>query len=272
MDSISKALAVRHEADALALAHGSLHHADQHDDAAVGVEPGVENEGLERRIGVALGRGQAMDDGLEHVGDALAGLGADRDGVGGVQADGLLDGLLGCGHVSRGKVDLVDDGDDFQAVVDGEIGVGQGLGLHALAGVHHQQRALAGGQRAGDLIAEVDVAGGVDEVELVGFAVLGLVHHAHGVGLDGDAALALEVHVVQHLVVHLAHGERAGELQQAVGERRLAVVDVGDDGEIADEASVHWEGESIGPALSCGVKERAQRREKGESARGVSRG
>ena len=89
-------LAVGHEADVLALAQGSLHHPDEDDDAAVGVEPGVENEGLERRIGVALGRGQAMDDGLEHVRDALAGLGADRDGVSGVQSDCFLNGLLGC--------------------------------------------------------------------------------------------------------------------------------------------------------------------------------
>ena len=53
------------------------------------------------------------------------------------------------------------------------------------------------------------MARGVDEIELVGVAVLGslgggLVHHADGVGLDGDAALAFEVHGVEHLRLHLA--------------------------------------------------------------------
>ena len=83
------------------------------------------------------------------------------------------------------------------------------------------------------------MAGRVDEVELVGLAVVRLVGHADGVGLDGDAALALEVHGVEHLGLHLAGGERAGELEQAVGEGGLAVVDVRDDREVADVAWVH---------------------------------
>ena len=58
--------------------------------------------------------------------------------------------------------------------------------------------------------------------------------------LDGDAALALEVHGVEDLRLHLARLQRAGHLEEAVGQRRLAVVDVRDDGEVADEALVHW--------------------------------
>ncbi len=201
-----KRFAIRHQADALALAHGALHHAHQHDDAAIGVEPGVEDERLQRRIGIAGGRRKPVDDGFEHLVHALAGLGAYRDGVGGVQSNGLLDGFLGAQNIGRGQIDFVDDGNDFEAVVDGQVGVGQRLRLHALAGIHHQQRALARGQRARDFVAEVHVAGRVDQVELVGVAVVGLVHHAHGVGLDGDAALALQIHVVQNLGLHLAAG------------------------------------------------------------------
>ena len=54
--------------------------------------------------------------------------------------------------------------------------------------------------------------------------------------LDGDPALALEVHRVEHLGLHLARLQRAGELEEAIGERRLAVIDVRDDREVADEA------------------------------------
>jgi hypothetical protein len=57
-------------------------------------------------------------------------------------------------------------------------------------------------------------------------------------GLDGDAALALEIHVVQQLVALVALGHGARQLQQPVGQRRLAVVDVRDDAEIADERQV----------------------------------
>jgi len=46
------------------------------------------------------------------------------------------------------------------------VGVGDGLGLHALRGVHDEQCPLAGGERPADLVVEVDVAGGVDEVSM----------------------------------------------------------------------------------------------------------
>jgi len=51
---------------------------------------------------------------------------------------------------------------------------------------------------------------------------------ANAFRFDGDAALALEVHGVEDLLVHFALGERAGHFEQAIGERGLAVVDVGD--------------------------------------------
>ena len=79
----------------------------------------------------------------------------------------------------------------------------------------------------------------VDEVELVELAVVGGVHHADGVGLDGNAALALEVHGVEDLRLHLARGEGAGELEQAVGERGFAVIDMRDDREVADVFAIH---------------------------------
>ena len=53
----------------------------------------------------------------------------------------------------------------------------------------------------------------------------------HVLGLDRDAPLALEVHRVEVLGAHVAGVDGAGQLEDAVGERRLAVVDVGDDAE-----------------------------------------
>ena len=62
-----------------------------------------------------------------------------------------------------------------------------------------------------------------------------LVGEADGLGLDGDAALLLEVHVVEDLAGHLAVRQPAAGLDQAVGQGALPVVNVGDDGEVADE-------------------------------------
>ena len=78
------------------------------------------------------------------------------------------------------------------------------------------------------------MAGRVDQVEHVVLAVARPVVEPHGLRLDGDAALALDIHGIEHLLDHLALGEAAGRLDQPVGERRLAVVDMGDDGEVAD--------------------------------------
>jgi hypothetical protein len=59
---------------------------------------------------------------------------------------------------------------------------------------------------AAHLVAEVHVAGRVDQVEDVLPPIHGLVVHLDGVALDGDAALALQVHVVQRLFLHVAVG------------------------------------------------------------------
>ena len=222
----------------LSLAQRAFENARQHDDAAVGIEPGIEDQRLQPVVGIALGRRNALHDGFEHVGHALSGLGADEDGVGGVEADGAFDHFFGARNVGAGQIDLVDDGNNFEAVIDGEIRIGQRLRFDSLRRIDHEQRAFAGGQRARDFVGKIHVAGSVDQVELVSFAVLRGVHHADGVGLDGDAALALEVHGVEHLGLHLARGERSGQLQQAVGQRGFAVVDMRDDREIAD---VSWE-------------------------------
>ena len=85
----------------------------------------------------------------------------------------------------------------------------------------------------------------VDQIQLVGLAVFGLVGHAHGVGFDGDAAFAFEVHRIQHLRLHLPRSQRPGQFQQAIRKRGFAVVDMGNDGEIADVFSIH-EGKPTG--------------------------
>ena len=236
-------LAVRHDLDLVALTKPSVDDAREHNHAAVRIEPRVEDERLQRSVGVALRRRQQVHDGFEDVGNVLAGLRRDRNGIVRRQPDRLLDHLLRALDVGAGQVDLVDDRNDVEPVRDGEVRVGQRLGLDALRGVDDQQRALARGERARDLVAEVDMAGRVDQVELIGVAVAGVVHHAHGVRLDGDAALALEIHRVEDLRLHLPRGQRAGELQQPVGERGFAVVDVRDDREIADKSGVH----AVGP-------------------------
>ena len=144
-------------------------------------------------------------------GDALAGLGRDPQDVLGGDAEHLLDLHRVAVGVGGRQVDLVERGDDLEVVLHGQVAVGQRLGLDALGGVDHQHHALAGGEAAADLVAEVDVAGRVDQVERVALPV-----DAHVLGLDRDAPLALEVHRVEVLRPHVAGVDGAGDLEDAV--------------------------------------------------------
>ncbi len=83
------------------------------------------------------------------------------------------------------------------------------------------------------------MAGRVDQIQNILLPVLRLVIQPHGVGLDRDAALTLQVHIVEQLLFHIAVGDRTGQLQDAVGKRRFAVVDMGDDGKISNALGVH---------------------------------
>ena len=74
----------------------------------------------------------------------------------------------------------------------------------------------------------------VDEVQGVGLPVLRRVKQVDGTGLDGDATLPLQVHVVEDLVLHLPCRYGVAQLQQAVCQRGFAVVDVGNDGKVSD--------------------------------------
>ena len=48
-----------------------------------------------------------------------------------------------------------------------QMHVRHGLRFHSLRGVDEQQRALAGRQAPADFVGEIDVPGGVEQIELV---------------------------------------------------------------------------------------------------------
>ncbi len=141
--------------------------------------------------------------------------------------------------VGSGEVDFVEDGDDGEVLVEGEVDVGHGLGLDALGGVDDEDGAFAGGEGAGDLVGEVDVSGGVEEVKFVGLPVFGFIEHGDGVGFDGDAFFSLEVHGVEELGLGFALGDGLGVFEEAIRQGGFTMIDVGDDGEVAGEFDGH---------------------------------
>jgi hypothetical protein len=126
-------------------------------------------------------------------------------------------------------VDLVDVEDHGQPRLERLAQHEARLRERALGCVDEQQHAVDHRQGALDLAAEIGVAGGVDDVDLDAVPVDGGVLRE-----DRDPALALEVHRVHHARLDLgALAERAALVEHRVDERRLPVVDVGDDRDIA---------------------------------------
>ncbi len=71
----------------------------------------------------------------------------------------------------------------------------------------------------------------VDQIQLIVFAVQGIIH-LNSLAFDGDTAFFFQVHIVEHLV--LGNSQGSGMLQQAVGKRAFAVINVGYDAKIAN--------------------------------------
>ena len=137
------------------------------------------------------------------------------------------------GRTGVGAIDLVDDDDGIQPHLERLDDDEFGLRQRPFGGIDQHQRAVHHVEDALDLAAEIGVAGGVDDVD-AGV----LPDQRSGLGQDGDAPFALQVVGIQRPLGHpLVLAERAGLLQQAVDQGGLAVVDVGDNGDIA---KIHW--------------------------------
>ncbi len=225
--------AVPPEADGLPGLEPALVHAHVHDDAAVDIVVRVEDERLQRLFRVSLRRGHSLHDGLAQLVHARPQLSRHEQRAVRIQSQVVVDLLLHSFDVGAGQVDLVDHGDDLEVVLDGHVHVGEGLRLDTLAGVDEEHGSLAGGDGARNLVGEVDVPRGVHEVQHVFLPVFRLVGNGNRLALDGDAALALDVHVVEDLVVKIPIGYQARALDEAVRQRGLAVVDMGDDAEVS---------------------------------------
>ena len=173
---------------------------------------------------------------LGRVGHPAGAAGTVEDGeikllVGGVEGGEQVEHLVhDLGDARVRTVDLVDADDgleaDFQGLADDELGLRHG----ALGRVDEHDGAVDHGQDALDLAAEIGVAGGVDDVDAHVLPVDG-----RGLGHDRDAALFFQIVGVHHALGDaLIVAEGAGLAQQLVDEGGLAVIDVSDDGDIAE--------------------------------------
>ena len=162
----------------------------------------------------------------------------------GLRAEPIDDVLQTLVEVGAGLIHLVGEDDARNLVLVTLTPDGFGLRLDALVGVEHAYGAVEHAQGALDFDGEVDVAGGVDDVQTLAVPERG------GSGRrNGDAALLLLLHPVHRrgTFVHFADlVALAGVIKDALGRRGLAGVDMRHDTEI----TVILDGMKAGHGLS----------------------
>ena len=225
----------RHGTNAVARPHNAVHDAHKGQRALIVVVHAVKDKRRERCGGVSLGRRHEIHDLCKHFRNVLSAFCRDLRRVFCRDPDHILDLRHDVLRLCGRQVDLVDHRHDLEAVVHGKVHVCKRLRLDALRRVHDEHGALAGGKRTADFIGKVYVARRVDEIEHVSLAVAVGIEHAHSRCLDGNAALALDIHGIEQLLLHVARRDRIGQLHHAVCKRGFAVIDVRDDAEIADQ-------------------------------------
>ena len=127
-------------------------------------------------------------------------------------------------------VDLVDHHHRLEAVLHRFAEDEFGLGLRSLVSVNHKQHAIDHLHDAFHFPAEVGVPRGVDDVDVV------FVPLERGIlRADCDPLFFLEIHRVHDPLLELLVGLKGSRLtEQLVNQGGLAVVDVGDDSDVAN--------------------------------------
>ena len=129
-----------------------------------------------------------------------------------------------------GTVDLIDNEHDGQTGFQGLPEYEPSLWPRALNCVHQQNDSVDHVQGSFHLAAKVGVAGGVYDVDLDVVAMYRCV-----LGEDGDALLAFQVHGVHDPIGNCFVGSKGTGLpEESIDEGCLAVVHVGDDGNVSE--------------------------------------
>ena len=150
----------------------------------------------------------------------------------GVERQRLLDLVDQLEGVAALTVELVDEGDDGHIAQPADLEQLQGLGFDALGRVQHHHRGIDRCQGAIGVLAEILVAGGIEQIEDEAVMLEG--HHR---GRDRNPALLLDLHPVGTGAPSLAARahrarllDRAPAQEKLFRQRRFARIGMSDDG------------------------------------------
>ena len=204
----------------------SVDYSHVYHDSQIAVVIGVEYQRLKGRVCVTLGGRNVINDRLKHLLDVQSRLCGNRGTILCGNAYNVL--YLGSHLVGvcRGEIYLVYNRHYLKVRIDRKIRVGKSLRLNALSCVHHEQSSVAGVERARHLVVEVNVTWGIYKVKDVILAVRRLIVKTYRARLYRYSSLLLQIHVVEHLLLHLTLGYSLSSLKYSVCQSGLAVVDM----------------------------------------------
>ena len=88
---------------------------------------------------------------------------------------------------------------------------------------------------------------GIDQMKNIILTVLCMVLQLHDIQFDRDPSFPFQIKRIQDLILHLSFGHGLRQFQDPVRKRRLAVVDMCDDGKIPDSVFI----QGAHPLVSC---------------------
>ena len=78
------------------------------------------------------------------------------------------------------------------------------------------------------------MARSIDKVQHIFLPITGLIHAAHGLSLDSNTTLPLQIHGVQNLLLHFPFAQCTSIFYQSVSQRRFAMIYMGNNRKVAD--------------------------------------
>ena len=206
---------------------------------------------MRRSSPCANGSDQVEITGADIVGAGEGGGAADGPGDrGGVEREGAGDLVDDLERVARLAVHLVDEGEDRDVAEAADLEQFAGACLDAFGGVDHHDGGVDRGEGAVGVFGEVFVARRVQQVEDAA-----AIFERHDRGDDGDAAVALDAHPVGPGTAAFTLGadvacelDGAARPEQALGQRGLAGIRVGDDREGATAVDFLGGGHGFAPS------------------------
>ena len=235
------------EPDGIALFHGAAEDFSDRNTADEAVPLDVRDEHVERSFRIGGGLGDELDDlfqerdavlplviGMIHEIAVAGGTIAERRVellFGGIQVQEKLQHLVvDLERIGKGAVNLVDDDDGLQAFLKRLAQHETRLRLRAACGIDDEEHAVHHFHDPLHLGTEIGVARGIHDVDRVAFP-----ENRGVLRLDGDALFLFKIHGVHGaLLGGLVLTVGAAGLEELVDEGGFPMVNVGDDGEVAD--------------------------------------